>query len=209
MQQNSHNFYFQEGTKTAERGARANKHVHREILELIEVIYMSGFPVDGAEDEHVSVMFFGDLFRLADHIHPCGDHGNLVNNPLFRRVYTRISDKVVGILLRAKSTGCCTSSRRCSSRLGFFFSGLVLHLSSKKGFSVEASEAGGIYATFFLQVDVGAFVLQGRHDDVPVVMTRPMHEIYFEYNQNDKTFVMPAAAVSASAEKEGPLREKR
>ena len=75
MQQNSHNFCFQEGTKTAERGARANKHVHREILELIEVIYMSGFPVDGAEDEHVSVMFFGDLFRLADHIRPCGDHG--------------------------------------------------------------------------------------------------------------------------------------
>ena len=56
--------YFQEGTKTAERGERANKHVHREILELIEVIYMSGFPVDGAEDEHISVMFFGDLFRL-------------------------------------------------------------------------------------------------------------------------------------------------
>ena len=55
---------FQEGTKTAERGERANKHVHREILELIEVIYMSGFPVDGAEDEHVSVMFFGDLFRF-------------------------------------------------------------------------------------------------------------------------------------------------
>ena len=63
---------MQEGTKTAERGARANKHVHREILELIEVIYMSGFPVDGAEgNEHVSVMFFGDLFRLvAGHIHP-------------------------------------------------------------------------------------------------------------------------------------------
>ena len=74
----------------------------------------------------------------------------------------------------------------------------------EKGFSEES----GIHATFFLQVDVGAFVLQGRHDDVPVVMTRPMHEIYFEYNQNDKTFVMPAAAVSASAG-EGPLREKR
>ena len=73
--ENSLNCYFQEGTKTAERGARANKHVHREILELIEVIYMSGFPVDGAEDEHVSVMFFGDLFRLADRIRPCGSHG--------------------------------------------------------------------------------------------------------------------------------------
>ena len=33
--------------------------------------------------------------------------------------------------------------------------------------------------------------LQGRHDDVPVVMTKPMHEIYFMYNNNDKTFIMP------------------
>ena len=74
---------MQEGTKTAERGERANKHVHREILDLCEVVYMNGFPVDGAEDEHVSLMFFGDLFR----------------------VYTRISDKVVGILLRAKKYG--------------------------------------------------------------------------------------------------------
>ena len=50
-------------------------------------------------------------------------------------------------------------------------------------------------------------MLQGRHDDVPVVMTRPMHEIYFEYNQNDKTFVMPAASSTSAGE--GLLREKR
>jgi hypothetical protein len=73
----------QAGTKTAERGDRANMHVHKEILDLIEIIYMNGFPVDGDADEHVSVMFFGDLFRI----------------------YTKISDKVVGILLRAKKYG--------------------------------------------------------------------------------------------------------
>ena len=33
----------QEGTKTAERGRRANSHVHKEILELCEIIYMNGF----------------------------------------------------------------------------------------------------------------------------------------------------------------------
>ena len=48
--------------------------------------------------------------------------------------------------------------------------------------------------------------LQGRHDDVPVVMTKPMHEIYLEYNQNDKTFNMPAT--SASGE-EGNKCKKR
>ena len=32
----------QEGTRTAERGARAQTHVHKEILELCEVIYMNG-----------------------------------------------------------------------------------------------------------------------------------------------------------------------
>ena len=48
-----------------------------------------------------------------------------------------------------------------------------------------------MHPLFFKLISV--LVLQGRHDDVPVVMTRPMHEIYFEYNQNDKTFVMPAA----------------
>ena len=96
---------------------------------------MSGFPVDGAEDEHVSVMFFGDLFRLADHIRPCGDHGNLVNNPLFRRVYTRISDKVVGILLRAKKYGLLYFEPEMLFQVGVCFcSVLILHFSSRKDF---------------------------------------------------------------------------
>jgi hypothetical protein len=69
----------QEGTRTAERGKRAQTHVHKEILELCELIYTNGME----EEDHTAVMLFGDLFRL----------------------YTRISDKVVGILLRAKKYG--------------------------------------------------------------------------------------------------------
>ena len=48
--------------------------------------------------------------------------------------------------------------------------------------------------------DEVAWNLQGRHDDVPVVMTKPMHEIYFEYNHNDKTFVMPTSTRTTSGE---------
>jgi hypothetical protein len=53
-------------------------------LELCEVIYMNGYSLDESEiDEDTaafSVIKFGDLFKM----------------------YTRISDKVVGLLLRAK-----------------------------------------------------------------------------------------------------------
>lgn len=69
----------QKGTWTAERGAKAHSHVHKEILELCEFIYMNG----DETDDHMAVMLFGDLFHL----------------------YTRISDKVVGILLRARKYG--------------------------------------------------------------------------------------------------------
>merc|ERR1712038_2201738 len=58
------------GTWTAERGAKAHNHVQKEILELCEFIYLNS-----CEDEDQrSIMLFGDLFKL----------------------YTRISDKVVG-----------------------------------------------------------------------------------------------------------------
>ncbi|XP_040582143.1 actin-binding Rho-activating protein isoform X2 [Lepeophtheirus salmonis] len=70
----------QEGTRTEARGIKAQFHVHKEILELCEILYMYGLD-DGASS--MSVMLFGDLFRI----------------------YTKISDKVVGILLRAKKYG--------------------------------------------------------------------------------------------------------
>ena len=57
---------------------------NQEILELCEVIYMNGYSLDESEvDEDTaafSVIKFGDLFKM----------------------YTRITDKVVGLLLRAK-----------------------------------------------------------------------------------------------------------
>ena len=53
----------------------------QEILELCEFIYMHS--IDDEDDEETTVMLFGDLFKL----------------------YTRISDKVVGILLRARKYG--------------------------------------------------------------------------------------------------------
>ncbi|KFO18516.1 actin-binding Rho-activating protein [Fukomys damarensis] len=67
------------GTKTAERAQRAEQHIHREILELCLVIRtMARHRRDG----RVQVSF-GELFDR----------------------YVRISDKVVGILLRARKHG--------------------------------------------------------------------------------------------------------
>ena len=78
--------------------------------------------VNGEEDEDCedqrSMMLFGDLFKL----------------------YTRISDKVVGILLRAKKYG------------------LV-------GFEPE-------------------ILFQSRDDDEPVILIKPMQEIYDIFNQH-------------------------
>lgn len=66
----------QQGTFTEARGQRAQIHVHKEMLELCEIIYMNG---EEQEDGTTGILF-GDLFRI----------------------YTRISDKVVGLLLRAR-----------------------------------------------------------------------------------------------------------
>ena len=52
-------FEFCLGTRTAKRGEKAHKHVHKEILDLCEVIYLNGFE----QDDHTAMMFFGDLFR--------------------------------------------------------------------------------------------------------------------------------------------------
>lgn len=49
----------QEGTRTAARGKKALSHVHKEILELCEIIYLHGLE----QENHTSIMLFGDLFR--------------------------------------------------------------------------------------------------------------------------------------------------
>jgi len=107
----------QQGTLTEFRGQKAHTHVHKEILELCEFIYMNGEEEEDCEDQR-SMMLFGDLFKL----------------------YTRISDKVVGILLRAKKYG------------------LV-------GFEPE-------------------ILFQSRDDDEPVILIKPMQEIYEIFNQH-------------------------
>ncbi|NXI46019.1 ABRA protein, partial [Galbula dea] len=68
-----------EGTKTAERAKRAEAHIHREIRDLCFIIESMAKP---RPDGKIQVTF-GELFER----------------------YVRISDKVVGILLRARKHG--------------------------------------------------------------------------------------------------------
>ncbi|KAM9386724.1 actin-binding Rho-activating protein [Phaethornis superciliosus] len=68
-----------EGTKTAERAKRAEAHIHREIRDLCLIIESMAKP---RPDGKIQVTF-GELFER----------------------YVRISDKVVGILLRARKHG--------------------------------------------------------------------------------------------------------
>ncbi|KAM3878591.1 actin-binding Rho-activating protein [Diretmus argenteus] len=65
-----------EGSKTAERGDRAQKHIHREMEEMVWIIRDMGFE----DREGRTVISFGRLFDR----------------------YVKISDKVVGILLRCR-----------------------------------------------------------------------------------------------------------
>uniref|UniRef100_A0A4W3IN56 Actin-binding Rho-activating protein n=1 Tax=Callorhinchus milii TaxID=7868 RepID=A0A4W3IN56_CALMI len=68
-----------EGTKTAERAQRAEAHIRREVMDMCFIIRSMGQP--GA-DSRVRITF-GELFER----------------------YVRISDKVVGILMRARKHG--------------------------------------------------------------------------------------------------------
>uniref|UniRef100_A0A3Q2PBT7 Actin-binding Rho-activating protein n=1 Tax=Fundulus heteroclitus TaxID=8078 RepID=A0A3Q2PBT7_FUNHE len=65
-----------DGSKTAERGDRANKHIHREMEEMVWIIRDMGLK----DKEGRTVITFGRLFDR----------------------YVKISDKVVGILLRCR-----------------------------------------------------------------------------------------------------------
>jgi len=70
-----------EGTQTAARGRKAHQHISREIVELCEIIWTHGqMHGNYDEDDETTVMAFGELFQM----------------------YTRISSKVVGLLLRAR-----------------------------------------------------------------------------------------------------------
>lgn len=65
-----------EGSKTAERGDRAHKHIHREMEEMVWIIKDMGFK----DKQGRTIISFGRLFDR----------------------YVKISDKVVGILLRCR-----------------------------------------------------------------------------------------------------------
>lgn len=65
-----------EGSKTAERGDRAQKHIYREMEEMVWIIRDMGFK----DKEGRTIITFGRLFDR----------------------YVKISDKVVGILLRCR-----------------------------------------------------------------------------------------------------------
>ncbi|XP_072239172.1 actin-binding Rho-activating protein [Leuresthes tenuis] len=65
-----------DGSKTAERGDRAHKHIHREMEEMVWIIRDMGFK----DKEGRTIITFGRLFDR----------------------YVKISDKVVGILLRCR-----------------------------------------------------------------------------------------------------------
>lgn len=65
-----------EGSKTAQRGDRAQKHIHREMEEMVWIIRDMGYE----DKEGRTTITFGRLFDR----------------------YVKISDKVVGILLRCR-----------------------------------------------------------------------------------------------------------
>ncbi|XP_015915011.1 actin-binding Rho-activating protein [Parasteatoda tepidariorum] len=69
----------EEGSKTAQRGLAAGSHISNEVTFLCEMIHEYGYP---DEDGTVAITF-GELFQI----------------------YTSISNKVVGILLRARKHG--------------------------------------------------------------------------------------------------------
>ncbi|XP_034191223.1 actin-binding Rho-activating protein isoform X2 [Osmia lignaria lignaria] len=66
------------GSLTAMRGRKAAAHILKEVLELCEIIYQEGTPC--RDDPEIIAITFGDLFNI----------------------YTHISDKCVGLLLRAR-----------------------------------------------------------------------------------------------------------
>ena len=70
------------GSKTDIRGKRAHSHISREVLQLCQIIYENGEPIDQLTEDgrNQIVISFGELFQI----------------------YTSISNKVVGVLLRAR-----------------------------------------------------------------------------------------------------------
>lgn len=77
------------GSQSDIRGRKATAHVLREILEMCEVIYQNGQPCK--DQPEVTGILFGELFNI----------------------YVAISDKCVGILLRARKQGYVAFEGEC------------------------------------------------------------------------------------------------
>ncbi|XP_069691929.1 actin-binding Rho-activating protein-like isoform X2 [Periplaneta americana] len=70
------------GSKTDMRGKKAHTHISKEVLQLCQIIYENGEPIEEMTEDgrNQIVISFGELFQI----------------------YTSISNKVVGVLLRAR-----------------------------------------------------------------------------------------------------------
>nr|XP_045620776.1 actin-binding Rho-activating protein-like isoform X2 [Procambarus clarkii] len=104
------------GSKSERRGKNAARHINAEVVLLCDMIYQEGHQYDNG----TAVISFGDLFQI----------------------YTRISNKVVGILLRARKYGLLD------------FEGEIL--------------------------------FQGRDDDVPIFLLKPIKEIREELGKDQE-----------------------
>ncbi|KAK8746463.1 hypothetical protein OTU49_017030 [Cherax quadricarinatus] len=105
------------GSKSERRGKQAARHINAEVVLLCDMIYQEG----QQNEDGTAAICFGDLFQI----------------------YTRISNKVVGMLLRARKYGLVD------------FEGEIL--------------------------------FQGRDDDMPIMLLKPIQEIRSEF-QSDQEF---------------------
>ncbi|KAK0074168.1 hypothetical protein PV325_008681 [Microctonus aethiopoides] len=77
------------GSQSDIRGRKATAHILKEILELCEIIYQNGQPCK--DHPEITGISFGDLFNI----------------------YVAISDKCVGLLLRARKQGLIEFEGEC------------------------------------------------------------------------------------------------
>ncbi|KAL7021272.1 hypothetical protein ACKWTF_011817 [Chironomus riparius] len=77
------------GSLTEFRGKKANVHVYKEMLELCQIIHDEGSPTE--ENPDLRFISFRDIFNI----------------------YVNISNKVVGLLLRARKYGLLTFEGEC------------------------------------------------------------------------------------------------
>lgn len=86
------------GSLTEQRGLKANIHVFREMCELCEIINGSGAPQAEEDPRGPKWIFFGELFNVSWSLLRVVQLLITIN----LQIYVHVSDKVVGLLLRAR-----------------------------------------------------------------------------------------------------------